>query len=109
VVGVSKGDLWLEFPGKILSPLPTKAKTREDMVAYGYVRRPDSAHIERSIMTRQGAIFEQRFYRGPGPQTAAMRLPWPQGLTTGMPLLEMAASMPAAGGNGGAKKPAKKK
>lgn len=101
-------------PGHTTLTSPTytpvaQAKTKEDMEAYGYVRRPDSAHIERSIMVRQSAIFEQRFYRGPGPKTAAMRLPWPQVLTTGMPLLEMAASMPAAGGDGAGKKPAKKK
>eukprot|EP00967_Tisochrysis_lutea_P086499 scaffold121944_cov37-Tisochrysis_lutea.AAC.2 len=78
------------------------------MEAYGYVRRPDSDHIQKSIMMRENEIFEQRFYHGPGPKTAAMRLPWPQGPVTGMPLLEMAASMPISGGEGG-KKPAKKK
>lgn len=77
------------------------------MEAFGYVRRPESAHIQRSIDVRQAQIFEQRFYQGPGPKTAAMRLPWPQGNTTGLPLLEFAATMPAGGGDG-AKKPAKK-
>ena len=77
------------------------------METYGYVRRSEAAHIERSIETRQGLLFEQRFYCGPGPKTAAMRLPWPQG-TTELPLLEAASAAGDAGAGAGAKKPAKK-
>ena len=66
------------------------------METYGYVRRSEAAHIERSIETRQGLLFEQRFYCGPGPKTAAMRLPWPQG-TTELPLLEAASAAGDAG------------
>ena len=81
-----------------------QAKTKEDMEAFGYVRRPQSAHIQRSIATRQAAIFEQRHYQGPAPPTAEMRLPWPSGVTTGLPLLETAVKMPVGGDNGGKKK-----
>ena len=81
VLGVNRADglLWVKWPGGIESPVPSKAKTKTDMEAFGYVRRPQSAHIQRSIDERLAAYFNQRYYGGPGPKTAAMRLPWPDG------------------------------
>ena len=81
VLGVNRADglLWVQWPGKVQSPVPAKAKTKTDMEAFGYVRKPQSAHIQRSIDERLNAYFNQRYYGGPGPKTAAMRLPWPDG------------------------------
>lgn len=81
VLGVNKLDglLWVKWPGNVESPVPSKAKTKTDMEAFGYVRRPQSAHIQRSIDDRLKSYFNQRYYGGPGPKTAAMRLPWPDG------------------------------
>eukprot|EP00310_Coccolithus_braarudii_P013351 CAMPEP_0183351304 /NCGR_PEP_ID=MMETSP0164_2-20130417/23745_1 /TAXON_ID=221442 /ORGANISM="Coccolithus pelagicus ssp braarudi, Strain PLY182g" /LENGTH=146 /DNA_ID=CAMNT_0025523451 /DNA_START=73 /DNA_END=513 /DNA_ORIENTATION=- len=88
VLGVQKGDLWLEWPGKIKAPIPSKANNKTDMEAYGYTRQPMWAHIQRSISDRQTSLFQQRYYGGPGPKTATMRLPWPKGF-------DAAASLPA--------------
>ena len=55
VVGVKSGQLWLEWPGKIqspASPAPEKVKTKAELQAYGYSRRPQSAHIQRAIDER---------------------------------------------------------
>lgn len=81
VLGVNRADglLWVKWPGNVESPLPSKAKTKADMEAFGYVRRPQSAHIQRSIDERLNAYFNQRYNGGPGPKTAALRLPWPDG------------------------------
>ena len=48
-------QLWLEWPGKIqspASPAPEKVKTKAELQAYGYSRRPQSAHIQRAIDER---------------------------------------------------------
>lgn len=79
VLGVSSGALWLQFPGQIKAPLPPKATNKNEMESYGYVKRPQSAHIQRSIDERTRQLFQQRYYNGPGPKTAAMHLPWPKG------------------------------
>ena len=55
VIGVRDGALWLEWPGGIqspASPAPAKAKSKSELETYGYVRRPQSAHIQRSIDER---------------------------------------------------------
>lgn len=79
VLGVQGGDLWLQWPGQIKSPLPNKAKDKPSMESFGYVRKPQWSHIQRSIDERQNMLFHQRYYGGPGPRTAALRLPWPRG------------------------------
>lgn len=81
VVGVSSKDglLWLSWPGNVQSPIPSKAKSKADMEAFGYVRKAEAFHIQRSIDERVQAYFDQRWYGAPGPRTAAMRLPWPEG------------------------------
>ena len=56
-------------------PTPPKAKTAADLAAYGYVRRPTSAHIQRSIDERTKALYEARRYGKPAPKSASMRLP----------------------------------
>ena len=78
VVGVKDGSLWLSWPGGIISPAspaPSKAKDKTQLEAFGYSRRPQSAHIQRSIDDRLRAQYEQRRYGGPGPKTAALKLP----------------------------------
>ena len=55
VIGVRDGALWLKWPGGIESPAspdPKKAKNKEELGVYGYHRRPQSAHIQRSIDER---------------------------------------------------------
>mmetsp|Transcript_59536 Transcript_59536/g.118295 ORF Transcript_59536/g.118295 Transcript_59536/m.118295 type:complete len:115 (-) Transcript_59536:358-702(-) len=55
VVGVREGALWLQWPGGIVSPAspaPARAKTKVELETYGYSRRPQSAHIQRSIDER---------------------------------------------------------
>jgi len=78
VIGVKEGALWLRWPGGIespASPAPQKTKNKEDLATYGYNRRPQSAHIQRSIDERLLAAYQQRRYGGPGPKTAAIKLP----------------------------------
>uniref|UniRef100_A0A7S4FAM5 Uncharacterized protein n=1 Tax=Chrysotila carterae TaxID=13221 RepID=A0A7S4FAM5_CHRCT len=96
VLGVQKGDLWLQWPGDIKAPLPSRAKTKADMEAYGYIKQPPWLHIQRSIDERQTLLFQQRFYGGPGPKSAAMRLPMPKGYDTtpGLPEIAPAALPP---------------
>jgi hypothetical protein len=77
VLGVRDGVLWIRWPGNIESPTPPKAKTAADLAAYGYVRRPTSAHIQRSIEERARANYEHRWYGKPAPKSAALRLPMP--------------------------------
>ena len=97
VLGVSKGSLWLQWPGNVKAPLPNDAKTRADMERFGYVKRGNSAHIQRSIEERENLLFEQRNYGGPGPKSAIMVLPEPTGepfvspFTVGMPATAMSA------------------
>ena len=55
VVGVKDGSLWLQWPGGIISPAspaPQKAKSKVELESFGYARRPQSAHIQRSIDER---------------------------------------------------------
>ena len=55
VVGVKDGALWVQWKGGIVtpaSPAPTRAKTKSELETYGYARRPQSAHIQRSIDER---------------------------------------------------------
>lgn len=79
VLGVNRADglLWVRWPGNVESPVPSKARNQSDMESFGYIRRPQSAHIQRSIDERLAAHFNQQYYGQPGPKTAAMRLPWP--------------------------------
>jgi len=78
VVGVKDGSLWLQWPGGIISPAspaPSKAKTKAELEAFGYARRPQSAHIQRDIDSRWLTQYKQRRYGAPGPKTAAIKLP----------------------------------
>lgn len=78
VIGVRDGALWLNWPGGIqspASPAPQKTKNKDDLATYGYNRRPQSAHIQRAIDQRLLAQYQQRRYGGPGPKTAAIKLP----------------------------------
>ena len=55
VIGVKEGALWLNWPGGIqspASPAPQNTKNKADLATYGYNRRPQSAHIQRSIDER---------------------------------------------------------
>ena len=55
VIGVRDGSLWLRWPGGIespASPAPQNAKSKEQLASFGYNRRPQSAHIQRSIDQR---------------------------------------------------------
>jgi hypothetical protein len=55
VVGVRDGALWLEWPGGIVSPAtpaPESAPSKERLLEFGYARRPESAHVQRSINER---------------------------------------------------------
>ena len=83
VIGVRDGALWLKWPGGVVSPAspaPQKATSKEALTTYGYNRRPQSAHIQRSIDQRSAALYQQRRYGGPAPKTAAIKLPvGPQG------------------------------
>ncbi|KAL3896571.1 MAG: hypothetical protein SGPRY_013241 [Prymnesium sp.] len=81
VLGVNRADglLWVRWPGGIDSPVPSKARSQDAMEEYGYIKRPISVHIQRSIDERMAAYFNQRYYGGPGPKTAALHLPWPTG------------------------------
>ena len=49
---VGAGVLMLKWPGDITSPMPSKCKSKADMEAFGYVRKPQSAHIQRSLDDR---------------------------------------------------------
>ena len=53
VIGVRDGMLWVRWPGGIESPAsPGQAKNKAALETYGYNRRPQSAHIQRSIDDR---------------------------------------------------------
>lgn len=78
VIGVKEGALWLEWPGGIqspASPAPSKVKCKSDLETYGYNRRPQSSHIQRSINERLQAQYMQRRYGAAGPKTASINLP----------------------------------
>lgn len=79
VLGVRAGVLWLRWPGGVESPTLAEAVDKSKLEEYGYVRRPQSAHIQRSIDERLDAYYQQRWYGKPGPKTAAIRLPTPSG------------------------------
>ena len=79
VLGVSKKQLWLRYPGDVKAPLPADAKTRDDLVRFGYTRRGEAAHIQRTLDERENLLFEQRYFGGPGPKTADIVLPEPKG------------------------------
>ena len=79
VLGVRGGVLWLRWPGGVESPTMAEAVDKAGLEQYGYMRRPQSAHIQRSITERQEAYFQQRWYGKPGPRTAAIKLPTPPG------------------------------
>jgi hypothetical protein len=40
VLGVAKGELWIQWPGDIKSPLPPKAKSKAEMESYAAPRLP---------------------------------------------------------------------
>jgi len=90
VIGMDKesGVLWLRWPSDIESPMPPKCQSKAEMEAFGYVRKPDSAHIQRSLDERTEKVYQHKFYGGLMPKTAAMKLPpfppnvdiqWPEG------------------------------
>ena len=68
--------------------MPPKCQSKADMEAFGYVRKPDSAHIQRRLDERTEKVYQHKFYGGLMPTTAAMKLPpfppkvdiqWPEG------------------------------
>ena len=102
VVGVKDGSLWLSWPGGIISPAspaPSKAKDKTQLEAFGYSRRPQSAHIQRSIDQRWKTLYDQRRYNKPGPRTAAIKLPLGPNGTAG------SAAFAAFAATEGAKRP----
>jgi hypothetical protein len=65
VVGVYNGALYLQWPGGLISPAtaaPQKVHDKTGLEAYGYHRRPQSAHIQRSIDEREQALYDHRRY-----------------------------------------------
>ena len=77
-MGVRDGALWLQWPGGLISPAtpaPQKVVNKEGLETYGYYRRPQSAHIQRSIDEREDALYNHRRYGKPAPPTAQFRLP----------------------------------
>lgn len=78
VVGVRDGSLYLQWPGGLVSAAtaaPQKVHDKAGLEAYGYNRRPQSAHIQRSIDDRDVALYNHRRYGKPAPPTAQYRLP----------------------------------
>ena len=78
VVGVKEGALQLQWPGGLISPAtpaPQKVHDKGALELYGYHRRPDSAHIQRSLDERELALYNARRYGKPPPPTAQLRLP----------------------------------
>ena len=103
VLGVNKKDslLWLQFPGGVTSPVPTKATSKADMEMFGYFRKKPWCHIQRSIDERELQLYNQRWYGKPGPRTADMKLKWPDPNKAFGAVIEQAAA--------GASKPSKPK
>lgn len=54
---------------------PQKVHDKAAMEMYGYHRRPQSAHIQRSIDERETALYNARRYGAKPPPTAQYRLP----------------------------------
>ena len=118
VVGVKEGALYLQWPGGIVSAAtaaPQKVGDKAGLEAYGYSRRPQSAHIQRSLDERERMLYNHRRYGGPAPTTAQYKLPLGPHGAAGHPQFaayqsELAnpGSILKAAGAGGAK-PAKKK
>ena len=90
VIGMDKesGVLWLKWPSDIESPMPPKCQSKAEMEAFGYVRKSNSVHIQRSLDARTEKVYQHKFYGGLMPKTAAMKLPpfppnvdiqWPEG------------------------------
>ena len=78
VVGVKEGALYLQWPGGIVSAAtcaPQKVHDASALALYGYHRRPQSAHIQRSIEERETALYNHRRYGKAAPATAQYRLP----------------------------------
>jgi hypothetical protein len=80
--------LWLKWPSDIESPMPPKCQSKAEMEAFGYVRKSNSVHIQRSLDARTEKVYQHKFYGGLMPKTAAMKLPpfppnvdiqWPEG------------------------------
>lgn len=82
VVGldVGAGVLHLKWPGDIQSPMPSKCRSKADMEAFGYVRKGQWGHIQRSLDDRANMVFQHKFYGGLMPKTAALKLPQPGGV-----------------------------
>lgn len=57
--------LWLKWPGGLESPLPGACKSKEDMAAMGYVRKPQSDHIQRCSDVRATMAFDHKWNEGP--------------------------------------------
>jgi len=97
VVGVKDGALWVQWKGGIVtpaSPAPTRAKTKSELETYGYARRPQSAHIQRSIDERLQSQYQARRYGMPPPRTAAIKLPLGPNGITGSPAFAAFAADP---------------
>lgn len=78
VVGVMNGALYLQWPGGLISPAttaPQKVQNKAGLEMYGYHKRPQSAHIQRSIDEREEALYQHRRYGKAAPKTAQFRLP----------------------------------
>lgn len=63
VHGVKGGALFLKWPGGLISPAttaPLKVKDKDGLAEYGYNKRPESAHIQRSLDERAKAEYEHR-------------------------------------------------
>lgn len=63
VVGVRDGALFLQWPGGIISaatPAPQQAGDKKGLEAFGYHRRPESAHIQRRIDERERQLYDHR-------------------------------------------------
>ena len=66
------------WPGGLVSAAtcaPQKVHDKAGLEAYGYHRRPQSAHIQRSLDEREKALYQHRRYGKPPPPTAQYRLP----------------------------------
>jgi len=78
VVGVKDGALMLQWPGGLISPAtpaPSTVHSVQDLGRFGYHKRPQSAHIQRTIDEREHALYEHRRYDKPLPLTARINLP----------------------------------
>ena len=87
-IGRHEQVLWLKWPSDIESPMPPKCQSKAEMEAFGYVRKSNSVHIQRSLDARTEKVYQHKFYGGLMPKTAAMKLPafppgvdiqWPEG------------------------------